>query len=168
MNQPWESCTRQFATAVEDKFCQYAFKLSSSREKDVSMHRITLLKYKELWKEIRSTKTCFSCFARSPEHTLECEHALCSSCVTEYSKSTDIEPWTFNIEFCPLCETPNDKIFSQKPSTAGIRAIILEGGGIRGIVPLSFLEELERTIDLPMDIQEHFDIAFGSSSGISN
>ncbi|PQE15346.1 hypothetical protein CJF32_00010812 [Rutstroemia sp. NJR-2017a WRK4] len=50
-------------------------------------------------------------------------------------------------------------------STAGIRSIIAEGGGIRGIIPLAFLKELETAIALPTGIHEYFDLAFGSSSG---
>ncbi|KAH8787540.1 acyl transferase/acyl hydrolase/lysophospholipase, partial [Hyaloscypha sp. PMI_1271] len=164
-NQPWDSHTPQFASAVEVAFCQYAFDVIKSRSNDESIHRKALLKYKELWKGVRSTATCFSCFARSPENTLKCKHSLCSTCTIAHGISTELEPWNFRIEVCPLCEEFNGKSFSQKPNTAGVRAIILEGGGIRGIVPLSFLKDLEKYIDLPMGIQEHFDIAFGSSSG---
>ncbi|CAM6002543.1 unnamed protein product, partial [Sphagnum balticum] len=43
------------------------------------------------------------------------------------------EPWTFWLEKCPLCDKPNQKKFTHKPDTAGVRAIIVEGGGVREI-----------------------------------
>ncbi|KAG0649360.1 Calcium-independent phospholipase A2-gamma [Hyphodiscus hymeniophilus] len=46
-----------------------------------------------------------------------------------------------------------------------VRAIIAEGGGIKGVIPLTFLRELQNQINLPILIHEHFDVAFGSSSG---
>lgn len=166
-NQSREPDVPQFASAVEVAFCQYAIETMNSRD-DVSIHRKTLVKYKELWKVMRSTATCFACFSRSPENTLRrCQHSLCSTCTRAHGDSTNSEPWSFRIETCPLCEGLEGTVFFQKPNTAGIRAIILEGGGIRGIVPLSFFKELEKTIDLPMDLQDNFDIAFGSSSGWS-
>lgn len=78
------------------------------------------------------------------------------------------EAWTFQIKSCIFCGKENDKKFSLKPDTAGVRSIIAEGGGIKGIIPLSFLKELEASIGLPIGIYEHFDLAFGSSSGLSS
>lgn len=82
-----------------------------------------------------------------------------------FGQSSDSEPWKFWVGECPLCGDPVEMSFQQKPDTAGVRAVIADGGGVRGIVPLTFLKELETAIGLPMSIQEHFDIAFGSSSG---
>ena len=77
------------------------------------------------------------------------------------------ESWTFRLQKCPLCGKPNERHFEHKPPTAGIRALIVEGGGVRGIIPLLILQELEAMVNLPMRIQEHFDIVLGKSSGMA-
>jgi len=132
----------------------------------ISIHKKVLLRFREIWRTTFSNTTCFSCMSRGPENSLTCHHSLCTTCTIAHGYSRDIEPWKFFIDTCPLCEIKNERIFPQKPDTAGVRALIVEGGGIRGIIPLSFLREVEQAIGLPMDIQEHFDIAVGSSSGM--
>jgi hypothetical protein len=134
---------------------------------DGSLHLKVLSRFKDLLKKMHSNKTCFACLAEIAENTLSCHHAICDCCVMAHGQSSDAEPWTFFVRKCPLCGELNSNVFVQKPYTAGVRAIIVEGGGVRGIYPLTFLFELERAIDLPMGIQEHFDLACGSSSGKS-
>ncbi|TVY92352.1 Calcium-independent phospholipase A2-gamma [Lachnellula willkommii] len=155
----------QLANAIEAAFCQYTFQAINGRRDAVSIHKEVLAKFKPLWKPFYSNTTCLVCLARRPEHALTCHHSLCSPCMIDFGQSPDSEPWNYWIEQCPLCEEGNQTSFQHKPNTAGVRAIIAEGGGVRGIVPLTFLKELQRVIGLPMSIQEHFDVAFGSSSG---
>ncbi|KAM3066396.1 hypothetical protein ACMFMG_012086 [Clarireedia jacksonii] len=103
--------------------------------------------------------------ARKPENNITYRHSLCDECTVAFGQEIDHHAWTFSINTCPFCGVENTRIFPLKPSTAGIRSIIAEGGGIRGIIPLAFLKELESAIALPTGIHEHFDLAFGSSSG---
>lgn len=114
-----------------------------------------------------SNKTCLACLTTAPEETLQCSHTLCAACIRAHGQSCCAEPWTFWRNTCPLCDFENTRKIVLKPDTAGVRAIIAEGGGIKGVIPLAFLAEIESAVGLPMGIQEHFDIAFGSSSGIS-
>ncbi|RDL41162.1 Uncharacterized protein BP5553_01141 [Venustampulla echinocandica] len=155
----------QFTTAIEASFCQYASEVASTALDGITVHRKVLSRFPDVWKNIQSNVICLSCLSRRPEDTLQCRHSLCAPCTTAHGQSDDVEPWTFQVDHCPLCREPNGIKFHHKPDTAGVRAIIAEGGGIRGVIPLTFLQELEKVIDLPMKVQEHFDIAFGSSSG---
>ena len=52
-----------------------------------------------------------------------------------------------------------------KPDNAGVIALCIDGGGVRGIIPLQFLQVLQDRIGLPIPVQENFDLAFGTSSG---
>ena len=96
---------------------------------------------------------------------MTCRHAICDECTISVGKELESHAWTFMIPHCIFCGKANDRKFRLKPKTAGVRSIIAEGGGIKGIIPLSFLKELETAIGLPTSIHEHFDLAFGSSSG---
>ena len=157
--------TTRFTTALESKFCEFANQLMIKDVDDESFYSGILSSFKESWHQIHSTTTCFTCLARRPENTLECDHALCTPCTMVYGECSEANPWDFFVKTCPLCGETNTLVFSQKPATAGVRIVCVEGGGIRGIIPLTFLKLLEKSIGLPLDIREHFDIAFGSSSG---
>ena len=52
-----------------------------------------------------------------------------------------------------------------KPPTAGVRILCIDGGGIRGVIPLEFLGLLQGDIGPECPIQDFFDMAFGTSSG---
>lgn len=155
----------QLANAIEIAFCELALEIIKTGADEISVHRRVLSQFKDIWKTIYSNRNCLSCFARAPEDTLQCRHSMCEPCIMAYCEASDTEPSIFWPRQCPLCGEPNDRKFEHKPSTAGVRALILEGGGIRGIIPLSYLQELETAINLPMGIQEHFDIIVANSSG---
>ena len=65
-----------------------------------------------------------------------------------------------------LCNKNISFKISLKPPTAGIRVLCIDGGGIRGVVPLLALREVEKAIGLPCKLQERFDLVVGTSSGI--
>jgi len=156
----------QIQNAIEVTFCQYASEIINAKTDGTQRHEKVLSRFKELWKGIYSNKICFPCMARPAENTLTCNHVFCTPCIMEHGKANEAEPSTFWVAHCPLCCEPNNINFNFKPPTAGVRAIIAEGGGVRAVVPLTFLKELENCIDLPMSISDHFDIGVGCSSGL--
>ena len=52
-----------------------------------------------------------------------------------------------------------------KPDNAGVKILTIDGGGIRGIVPLQFLQILQDRIGLLIPVQDNFNIVIGTSSG---
>ena len=54
-----------------------------------------------------------------------------------------------------------------KPPTAGSRILSIDGGGIRGVVPLEFLHLLQGILGPSLSLLDLFDQAFGTSSGKS-
>ncbi|KAK0866001.1 hypothetical protein LTR87_015181 [Friedmanniomyces endolithicus] len=52
-----------------------------------------------------------------------------------------------------------------KPPTAGVRVLSVDGGGVRGIIPLEFLHLLQRSFGSSCRIQDLFDLALGTSAG---
>jgi patatin-like phospholipase/acyl hydrolase len=59
----------------------------------------------------------------------------------------------------------NGDLFRLHPICAGVRALTLDGGGVRGIVELALLEHLDNAIDLDLPLQDCFDIMIGTSTG---
>lgn len=52
-----------------------------------------------------------------------------------------------------------------KPATAGVSILSIDGGGTRGIVPLEFLNIVQRLLGQTCAIQDLFDFVGGTSSG---
>ena len=80
--------------------------------------------------------------------------------------ATSTHSYWFTLSNCILCNAKFESFRTVlKPPTAGLRILSIDGGGVRGIIPLQILRELEQVLALPNRVQEHFDIALGTSSG---
>lgn len=67
---------------------------------------------------------------------------------------------------CILCGVKGEVIFRFVPPTAGARVLSLDGGGVRGVIPLIFLSHLQSLLSqLECPIQEFFDFVCGTSAG---
>jgi len=74
---------------------------------------------------------------------------------------------------CPLCGEEAQVIHAHlKPPAAGVRIPSVDGGKIRGVVPLQSLRNLETTFNrltsIEGPIQEHFDLAGNKLSSSGN
>jgi hypothetical protein len=169
-------CKQQSSVVAIESLLEYQFgafvlDFEKNHKTSAQLHRATLANHRKVWRDLRSETTCFSCLARGPEKGLPCGHAMCEICIQVFGCSV-AESYIFTLDQCPLCGARTE--FSGfkthiKPPTAGIRVLSIDGGGIRGVVPLSTLRELEQTISrlagLSYPIQENFDLAYGTSSG---
>ncbi|KAF2192481.1 hypothetical protein K469DRAFT_745903 [Zopfia rhizophila CBS 207.26] len=126
-----------------------------------------LQRYYRQWGQIRSNKTCLACLQNVPENVLPCGHAYCVLCVQELgAESKDYESaWV--MDHCSLCWTSqrNPHLVRLKPWFAGVRILTLDGGGIRGIVELTRLKQLNNIIDLGIPFRDFFDLIVGTSTG---
>ncbi|KAI9727191.1 MAG: hypothetical protein M1834_008499 [Cirrosporium novae-zelandiae] len=129
------------------------------------VHRENLQPWSASWAALKSTKTCFFCLRRSPEHILACEHGICDTCVRIFGVPQKGNPYCYDFTECILCMKQMDMSVNLKPPTAEPRLLCIDGGGTRGVVALEFLEALQQILNLPYPLQEHFDCAFGTSSG---
>ncbi|KAL8912017.1 MAG: hypothetical protein Q9171_002930 [Xanthocarpia ochracea] len=76
---------------------------------------------------------------------------------------TDVD-YRYVVDECPMCAAGTMSVV-LKPPTAGIRILSIDGGGVRGAVPLEFLGLLQDVLGDDCPIQDLFDLAFGTSSG---
>ena len=129
------------------------------------IRRKNLESFSQNWKLLHSTRTCLWCLLRKPEHFLRCGHTLCETCVHIFGTPSKEAEYRFYIKTCILCDTRSHVEVKSIPPTASVRAISIDGGGMKGIVPLEFLDALQRRMNLPYRLQEEIDIAFGTSSG---
>lgn len=120
-----------------------------------------------VWKGLRSNRTCFSCIRRMPETVLSCGHAFCDICIRLFGIPVAGFEYRYKLKRCTLCGLGSvEKMF--RPPTAGARILSVDGGGVRGVVPLEFLGMLQHAIGAACPIQDLFDLALGTSSGMSS
>jgi len=135
----------------------------------VDLHRDRLHSLKGFLTNIHSHKTCLCCLARAPEKILACGHALCDTCIRVFASKSSESRHSFFMEYCLICGYALDmKPFQLLPPTAGVRLLSLDGGGIKGIVPLIFLRDLEAALArFKVPLRDHFDFVCGTSAGRS-
>ncbi|KAH0566425.1 hypothetical protein GP486_000173 [Trichoglossum hirsutum] len=131
-----------------------------------AIHMDTIKRFRRDWANVRSNLTCFVCISRKPEYGLPCGHSVCENCVRVFGTNSENDPYIFELCRCFLCglAAPN-VVVKLKPPTAGVRVLSIDGGGVRGVVPLQSLQLLQDRIGLPYPVQDNFDIAYGTSSG---
>ena len=72
----------------------------------------------------------------------------------------------YHIRICFLCQS-DSRIVRLKSFSAEERILTIDGGGIRRMIPLNILLIIERMMENEMQIQNLFNIAFGTSVGQS-
>ncbi|KAF2194727.1 FabD/lysophospholipase-like protein [Zopfia rhizophila CBS 207.26] len=116
---------------------------------------------------LKSFKSCFSCLMLTPEKAFNCGHAICNPCIRRFGQRSRSEKHTFILSACILCgRNQSECTFRLIPPTAGIRILCLDGGGIRGVMPLTFLQHMERELyQLGCPLRDFFDYVCGTSAG---
>jgi hypothetical protein len=131
------------------------------------LHRTNLKSHSLQWAQLESNRTCLCCIRRSPEHVLACGHAFCDICIRIFGTTQCSIESHFTLHVCVLCNHQVSSTVVLKPATAGIRILSIDGGGVRGVIPLEFLQLIQDALGPKCPIQEFFDLAFGTSAGIT-
>lgn len=110
---------------------------------------------------------CLFCLMCGPQHVLRCGHTLCDICVKSIGERTTWE-YCYEIQDCVYCLQLIEFRRYLKPPTCGIRALSLDGGGIRGVISLEnillFQNQLAQSSNLIF--LNLFDFVVGTSAGM--
>jgi hypothetical protein len=156
-----------FIRLLEDKFVKQARVIARFPHISTAIwHKQKLSAVQPDWLNIYSETTCLVCIRERPQYCLSCGHIICETYIRRYGDQSDI--WTFDIHnyFLYTRETSQVNI-NMKPPTATARLLSLDRSNARGIIPLVFLQALEKRIGLPYPVQGNFDFLFSTSSGKS-
>lgn len=139
-----------------------------SSESASELHEHTLRRFDKKWQEVFCDVSCLICLSRVPQYKLPCGHSICEPCVLIFGHSCLADPWLATFELCPLCQNKAEFSVRVRPPTAGNSILCIDGGGIRGIVPLMTLVSIQGHLGLPIPVQELFSLCYGTSVGKSN
>lgn len=150
---------------IKESFIDIFSDMRTFRKKVTYIHKANMSELDIPWNKIFSNGTCMCCLRRKPENVFTCGHAVCDICVRIFGKRLPNKKFHYKLEHCLLCFSGSLEI-TLKPPTAGVRILSIDGGGSRGVVPLEFLKILQNMIGQNCPVQNLFDLAFGTSSGI--
>ena len=134
----------------------------------VASHRERLVALRPSLRGLKSNRICLCCLMEVPEKVLRCGHAYCDTCVRVFGGKSKSHRHSYCLSVCMVCGDRDEHKFQLISPTAGVRILSLDGGGVRGIVPLTFLCHIEDILSwLDCSLRDHFDLACGTSSGTS-
>ncbi|KAF8533989.1 acyl transferase/acyl hydrolase/lysophospholipase [Trichophaea hybrida] len=163
-------CTRDFLPELKRIFVYLVSQMEKKGWTAAQQHKSVLEEYHRVFATTYSRLTCLCCLSRSPEFGLPCGHTLCEKCVETFGRKLNYHQHIFSMSTCPLCGK-DIKTFRahQKPPTAGIRLLSIDGGGVRGVLPLQALHSIELAFNeltgISGPVQAHFDLALGTRIG---
>lgn len=129
------------------------------------IHAQNITQYSDVLRKFRSNRSCLYCIRRQPEHPLACGHSICNICARIFGLPDITNDFQYIIQSCLICG-PETTTILLKPPTSGVRILTVDGGGVRGVVPLEFLSIIQGLLGPDCAIQDMFDLAFGTSSGV--
>lgn len=165
---PWSISVTRLVEQIAAKLCEWADDSSADEGWALRRHVKTLAASRTgvRWHEATSNACCIPCLASPPQHPLSCGHAICDACVPRFGQRWPSREYCYLLTACPICGTHViEQQIILKPPTAGVRVLSVDGGGVRGVVPLQFLKLLQIALGPGGRVQEFFDVAFGTSAG---
>ncbi|KAF1359294.1 FabD/lysophospholipase-like protein, partial [Lizonia empirigonia] len=157
----------QFLRAVLNEFNTIFARRLHLALPTAELHRQILKEHHPHLATLRSHQSCFCCFVQMPEKVIACAHALCDSCIKIFGTRSRAERNSYELSECVLCGVSYQKaVFRFVPPTAGIRRLSVDGGGVKGIIPLMFLQHIDTLLaPLGLPVQDYFDMVLGTSAG---
>lgn len=153
---------------IEKRLIEYFNQFNQPGGKaSTEIHTENLNRFQDHWRKIRSDSTCFVCLRRRPQYNQSCGHCVCQTCVINFGEPSQDDPWDFRMRQCFLCnaDMPEEMVVKVHPPTAGAGVLCIDGGGVRGVIPLELMKRIRDRINLPIPFQKFFKLAFGVSAG---
>ncbi|KAB8244566.1 acyl transferase/acyl hydrolase/lysophospholipase [Aspergillus flavus] len=153
-----------FAQEIEGVFVTM-FSTISSTMGSAEVRRELLEREATIWATVKSNHVCLFCLRRPPEHVLPCGHSMCDICVRIFGQRGRGAEYHAKVTSCPACLQNFSLTIRLLPPTKRPTVLVLDGGGIRGVVTLGFLKALEDEIGGSRGLHEAFDLTLGTSAG---
>ena len=114
---------------------------------------------------IRSNQVCLICLVRAAQHRWECGHTLCDHCAQVFGFPASGFEYKFTLPSCLCCLYRRPLVIDVLPPTMNPTILAIDGGGVRGVIPLEFLILIQENLG-SCALQDLFDLSIGTSSGL--
>jgi hypothetical protein len=128
-------------------------------------HKEQVDRTRAVWRQIRWSSLCCTCFWDRPAMLLKCGHGLCERDAWRHSHRKDAYGTESYFARCPACNASEDTKIRLRPLQAGYRVATFDGGGVMGIVPLVALQCILWYLPFGLQGHEYFDFVAGTSAG---
>jgi hypothetical protein len=156
-----------FLNQVKTYFEQFVEQSIQELKPTAMIHQQNFIQHQLQWLNIHSNETCFACLQRRPICDLPCQHSICANCAQIFGEPSVYDDSEVIIKRCFLCQSEllEEAIIKMNPPTAGVGVLCIDGGGVKGTIPLAIMRRIQDRIGLPIQFQRFFKVAFGVSSG---
>ena len=114
---------------------------------------------------IRSNQICLICLVRAAQHRWECGHTLCDHCAQVFGFPASGFEYKFTLPSCLCCLYRRPLVIDVLPPTMNPTILAIDGGGVRGVIPLEFLILIQENLG-SCALQDLIDLSIGMSSGL--
>lgn len=159
-------CPAQQTDSVERHFSELFEIFSANASTSVNMRRKQLESQSGQLCRLRSNLICLFCLLRTAQHILACGHTLCDRCAQVFGAPVAGLEYQFTVKGCLYCLYQRPLTVDVLPPTMSPTILALDGGGVRGVIPLEFLLLVQEHLR-PCTVQDVVDLALGTSSGQS-
>ncbi|OJD27443.1 hypothetical protein ACJ73_01171 [Blastomyces percursus] len=150
---------------VEAEIDRFLSSMEGEHRLSAELHQEQLMSQSALFYQVRSDHTCLWCRFRKPEHRPSCGHGLCDVCVRRYGDPAPDVEYRLTIRLCFLCLSRVPLVIDLVPPTKRISILTIDGGDVRGIIPLEFLLLVQEKLGRDCPVVDLCDLIMGTSSG---
>ncbi|KAF4226043.1 hypothetical protein CNMCM6805_005174 [Aspergillus fumigatiaffinis] len=150
---------------LESRFVSQLQLLVSRGQSSLDFRREQLMALSHELGPIQSDRVCLYCLVRPAQHSLACHHAVCDICPQLFGTPASHEEYQFVMPLCLLCLSRATLVVNILPPTMNPTILAIDGGGVRGGIPLEFLLLIQEYLGPDCKIQDVVDLSVGSSSG---
>lgn len=163
--QAWPPPTAHaFCRAVEREFA-VLFIACRQAEGSANLRAHVLRQAAACWSTVKPGDVCLFCLRRPPEHVLPCGHAICDTCASIFGHPSPGVEYHVILAGCRLCRAPFSFVVRLLPPTKRPTLLVLDGGGVRGVITLGYLVALEHELGGQQGLREAVDLTVGTSAG---
>ncbi|KAJ5600708.1 hypothetical protein N7450_001775 [Penicillium hetheringtonii] len=157
-------CPTQQTDTVEYHFFELFEVFTETKKISAIMRRTQIESQSGKLCRLRTNLICLFCLLNAAQYILACGHAMCDRCAQVFGDPVAGTEYQFNFRGCLCCLYQRPLTVDVLLPTMSLSVLALDGGGVRGVIPLEFLLLVQEHLCL-CTIQEVIDLALGTSSG---
>jgi hypothetical protein len=147
------------------EFVRQTHQIISRSQSSLDWRQENILSLSHELSRVQSNQFCLYCLVRPAQHSMACHHALCDLCPQLFGTPASHEEYRFSMSTCLICHSRVTLVIDVLPPTMNPTILAIDGGGVRGGIPLEYLLLIQESLGRDCRIHDLIDLSVGSSSG---